>query len=33
MNWIEILEKRIKAKRQILFQKDDDLIQELLLLT
>ncbi|MBD5472038.1 MAG: hypothetical protein HDR20_03795 [Lachnospiraceae bacterium] len=32
MNWIEVLEKRIKAKRQILFQKDDEFIQELLLL-
>ena len=32
MNWLEILKKRIKTKRQILFQKDDDIIQELLLL-
>lgn len=32
MDWMEILAKRVKTKRQILFQKDDEFIQELLLL-
>ena len=32
MDWMEILTKRVNVKRQILFQKDDEFIQELLLL-
>lgn len=32
MNWKEILEKRIKAKRQILFSKEDEGIMSLMLL-